>query len=136
MKLDFKVAGLSLVPVGEDAHDYLKKQQEGQAYVIDLVRNRNPGFHRRSFKMMKIMHEMSDVDIAFDPWRKWLLIQTGYHRTTGFPDGSVLVEADSMAYEKMNQEKFEVVWRDIHQKFCEIYGDQMTYDQLNEWSFM
>ena len=136
MKFDFRVAGLALVPTSDEGHDYLKKQSEGQPYVIDLVKNRNPAFHRRAFKMMTILHDMSDVQIAFDPWRKWLLIQAGYHRTTGFPDGSVLVEADSMAFEKMSQEKFEVVWKDIHQKFCDLFGDQMTYDQLTEWSFM
>ena len=135
MKLEFAVVGMALVPRSEDAESYLRKNQD-RCYLIELVKNRNPAYHRRAFKMMQIMHDMADIEIAFDPWRKWLLIQTGYFASTGFPDGSVLVEAKSMAYHKMSQEKFVTVWQDIHQKYCDLYGDKLTYNQLDEWSAM
>ena len=125
-----------MYPYDEAALDYVRKIPENRLVIADVKRSRNPQFHRRAFVMMNRLHEMSDEDAAFDPWRKWLLIQAGYCTTTGFANGSVRVEADSMTYESMDQDKFETCWRDIHQAFVNVYGKTLTYDQLSEWSTM
>jgi len=125
-----------LLPADDEAKEQLAKIPDGTELVLDIKRSRNAKFHRYAFAMFSRLHEMIDIDIAFDPWRHWLLIQAGYCTTTGFPDGSILVEAESMSFESMSQDKFEKVWKDLHRKFCEIYGQKITYDQLTEVSVM
>ena len=125
-----------MYPYDEKALEFVRKIPENRLVIAEVKRSRNPQFHRRAFVMMNRLHEMSDEDAAFDPWRKWLLIQAGYCVTTGFANGSVRVEADSMAFESMSQDKFETCWRDIHQAFVNVYGKKLTYDQLTEWSVM
>lgn len=125
-----------MLPSDQESLDYINKLPENRLVIAEVKRSRNPQFHRRAFVMMNRLHEMSDEDAAFDPWRKWLLIMAGYCTHTGFANGAVRVEADSMTFESMDQEKFETCWRDIHQAFVDMYGDKLSYDQLTEWSFM
>ena len=121
-----------LVPMDDEAREQLNRL--APEVVIDIKNSRNPQFHRYAMAMFTRLHEMSDEEAGFDPWRKWLTIKAGWSITTGFADGSVQVEAMSLAFEKMSQDKFEKCWRDIHQAFCATYGQKMTYDELTEWS--
>ena len=136
MKLTLQKQGDVLLPYDEESLRYVQNIPENRLVIANVKRSRNPQFHRRAFVMMTRLHEMSDEDAAFDPWRKWLLIQAGYCTHTGFANGSVRVEADSMTYEAMDQDKFATCWRDIHQAFVNVYGNKLTYDQLTEWSVM
>jgi len=136
VKLTLQKQKDTLLPSDQESLDYIRKLPEARLVIADVKKSRNPQFHRRAFVMMNRLHEMSDEEAAFDPWRKWLLIMAGYCTTTGFSNGAVRVEADSMTYESMDQEKFEACWRAIHQAFVDSYGNKLTYDQLTEWSTM
>ena len=120
----------------EDAEEIFKKIPLGTEIVLDIKRSRNPKFHRYAMVMMHRLHDMSDEDAGFDPWRRWMTIQAGDCTKTGFADGSVQVDADSLSFESMTEDKFQQCWRDIHAAFCKIYGKKITYDQLTEWSVM
>ena len=136
MKGTFLSNKTSLTAADSDTCDILAAIPELTTLVVDIKQNRNPGFHRLAFSRMHLLWEMADIDVAFEPWRRWLLIQTGYCTTTGFPDGSVLVEADSMNWESMSQDKFKQAWLDLHQKWVDIYGEKLTQDQLQEWAML
>lgn len=125
-----------MYPYDDEAVELVQKIKPNQIVTCDIKRPRNPLFHRRAFKMMTILYDMIEVDAAFDAWRKWLLIQAGFCTTTGFPDGSVLVEADSLSFENMDEDKFQKTWAAIHQKFVDLYGERLTQEELNEWARM
>ena len=125
-----------LLPATDEAIEQLQKIPNGTELVLDIKRSRNPKFHRYAMVMMHRLHDMSDEDAGFNPWRKWMTIQAGYCSTTGFANGSVHVDADSLSFESMTEDKFQQCWRDIHAAFCKIYGKKITYNELCEWSEM
>jgi len=136
MKSSWRKVSYSLFPIGDDAETAIKRLKEGEELVLDIKRSRNPKFHRYAMAMFSRLHEMSDEEAGFSPWRRWLLIQAGYCSTTGFSDGSVHVDADSMSWDTMYEDQFQECWKDLHATFCRIYGKKLTLDQLTEWSVM
>ena len=125
-----------LIAPEEESARILNRFDDGAEVVLDIKKSRNPQFLRYAMKMFSILHDMTDEDAAFDAWRKWLTIQAGYVKTTGFADGSVLVEAESLSFESMDENRFQQCWKDMHRAFCKIYGNKITYDQLCHWSEM
>lgn len=127
-------------PYDDEAVALTRRKKDGSKYVVDIVEGRNPEYHRRAFKMLHILYDMVDETIAFTPWRKLLTIKAGFFTAIGKVSikGTVTsaVIADSLAYEKMDQEKFRECWLAIHQAFCDKYGKLLTMDQLTEWSMM
>ena len=140
MKISFikvyRDGATGLYPNTDEGIELFFKIPDGTELILDIKRSRNPKFHRYAMAMLNRLHDMADDETAFNPWRKWLTIKAGYFSVTGFPDGSSLVEADSLSFESMSEEKFQQVWKDLHQAFCRIYGQKITYDELTEWSVM
>ena len=138
MKATFRVEDMTLVPADQDARDALKKQKS--VVIIDLKRSRNPAYHARAFTIFRVLYDMIETELLFDPWRKMMTIQAGYFSSTGsvLPSGIVTstLEAKSLAFENMEQEDFEDCFKAVHQAFVTRYGDLLTYDQLTEWSRM
>lgn len=116
------------------------KLPDNSLYVVDIKRSRNPQFHRYAFAMFQRMFDMVDTDLAFDPWRKMLLIKAGFFTAIGSVDikGTVsqAVIADSMSFEAMEETEFHAAFSAIHQAFISKYGNILTHDQLTEWSTM
>ena len=140
MKIILQKQGDEYLPYDDEAVELTKRKKDGSKYVVDIVEGRNPEYHRRAFKMLHLLYDMIDEQMMFTPWRKKLTIKAGFFTAIGKVSikGSVTtaVIADSLAYEKMDQEKFRVCWLAIHQAFCDKYGDLLTMDQLTEWSMM
>lgn len=124
-----------LLPSDEDDQETLRNLGMGPI-VVNLKRNRNPKYHRYAFQMLRYLFEMSHDPGQFEPWRKWLTIKAGFVHTYGFPDGSVLVEPESLSWESMDEARFRLVWKDIHQTWCRIYGKKVTEEELMRWAMM
>lgn len=90
------------------------KPAVGEAFVVDIARRRNVGHHRKGFSLLQAMHQNQDKfeDISFDHFRKWVTIKAGFCQvfTVGDRDW---VEPDSLAFDKMDQDKFSDVYKGI-----------------------
>ena len=90
--------------------------------------------------MLRIMFEMVDEQLLFDPWRKMLTIKAGYFTAIGSVDinGTVrqAVEAQSLCFENMDNDEFKDCFLALHRAFIQKYGELLTMDQLNEWAAM
>ena len=140
MKGTFEIKNGVLVPIDQATTDLLAKQAEGSIYVLDIKPSRNPLFHSRAFALLKVLFDMVDSDIEFNPWRKLLTIKAGFYTSVGkvCVKGvtSVAVEADSLSFEKMDNEEFQECWQGLHRAFYQKYGERISFDELMEWSEM
>lgn len=128
----FAKYGESLVPADDPTEEALQRWGDGELLVLELRKSRNPRYHRYAFRGMQFMYDLSGEEAAFDPWRKKLTIRAGYSTVTGFADGSVLVEAESLAFHNMDDIEFHKVFSDLVQTFINKYGDRVTYDEIME----
>jgi len=87
-----------------------KKPTEGEVYSCEIKFVRNYQFHKKFFALIKLGCENSKhVIMPLDIYRKYALIKSGYCTVYVTPKGK-FVEADSISFEKMTQEKFEEVY--------------------------
>ena len=86
---------------------------------------------------MNEMYDMVEEPLTFEPWRKLMTIKAGYYTTLGKVsiDGTtqVAVQADSLAFESMDEDKFREFFAAFLQAFVDKYGRKLTLAQLDAW---
>lgn len=95
----------------------LKSLKNGEQYEIEIIRTRNPAFHRKVFAFFKFCFDHWAADktewryfderTQFDTFRKNLTVLAGYKVVSYTIDGRMRVEAQSLAYGNMSQDEFE-----------------------------
>ena len=90
------------------------KPARGEIFIVDLARRRNVGHHRKGFALLKAMFENQDrfEHLPFTRFRKWVTISAGYFDTYVTGD-TTHIEAHSLAFDKMDQTKFDEVYQAI-----------------------
>ncbi|MEB5816691.1 DUF1367 family protein [Klebsiella quasipneumoniae] len=98
----------------------LQRFKNGETYTAEIKLTRNPSFHRKvmAFFGFCFAHwsaeraglEHMDEHSQFDRFRKDLTILAGFYVKTVRLNGDIRVEAQSLAYANMEQEKFERVY--------------------------
>ena len=140
MKISLVKQSDTLMAYDDDAYKFLSKKKENEVFVIDIKSSQNPLYHRRAFKMLRIMFDMIDSDLDFEPWRVMLTILAGYSNTVAevTKDGTtkVYVYPQSLSYENMDDEQFRKWFQSAHRAFCHKFGDLLTLEQLQEWAEM
>ena len=115
MKVDmFKQAGGVLIPASDIEAEKLTKFKTGELYTVEIKRSRNPAFHRKVFAFFNFCfaHWKGDTEFfseakQFDVFRNQLTCLAGFYESFCKIDGSVRVEAKSLAYASMSQQEFE-----------------------------
>lgn len=129
-----------LMPFDAEAVDYVNRIKDGEILTCEVKRPRNPLYHNRAFACLHEMHDMIETELSFEHFRRFLIIKAGYFTTIGKVsingDTQVAVEADSLSFESMSQDKFYQCFQDILQAFCNKFGKTLTLDQLENWARM
>jgi len=137
MKVTLVKDGLGFMPHTEDDLNAIAVIPPGQTFVLELRTQRNPHFHRYAFKMWRILYDMIDEPVGFEPWRRLMTIKAGYFDTIGKVSvngaTTVAVVPMSMAFESMDEDYFREVFEGIHRAFCDKYGKLLTLQQLEQW---
>lgn len=123
MKINMiKMAGGILQPASDMDADRLTRFKTGEQYEIEVRLSRNPDFHRKVFQFFQYCFEFwrcdrEFVDEAgqFDLFRKNLTVLAGHYREYYKIDGSIRIEAESLSYGSMDQERFERVYQSLIQ---------------------
>lgn len=111
-----KQPGGILSPADEMTAEALTKLKTGELYEIEIKRQRNPAFHRKQFAFFKFCFEhwkasqaveFMDEAAQFDRFRRQLTVLAGYRIEVYNIDGSLRLEAQSIAFANMEQEEFE-----------------------------
>ena len=95
----------NLVPASEIDIDSMKSIKTGQLLTLNIENKVNQLFHRKIFKLLNFCFDhwtchnqnMSQKK-QFDTFRKMMTIKAGFYSERFYPDGSVSIIPDSLAY--------------------------------------
>lgn len=112
-----------LVPMGESSQEKCRKLKLGQLYRVELVRPRNPRFHRKFMALVGVgfdaweppQREFNGLPLQknFERFRKDLVIATGRYDAYVNLRGEARLDAQSIAFGNMQEDEFEALYSDV-----------------------
>lgn len=116
VKLHLRKANGFLIPDSPEDAERLIKFKFGEVIKAEVTRPRNYKFHRKMFSLFQFCYEnweQPEVDTphgvagkSFDRFWRDLVILAGYYEQVVRVDGSVRVEAKSIAFANMDEDEF------------------------------
>ena len=112
----------SLVPMGEDESQSLKRIKSGSVVRCNISEMRNGKFFRKFWALAKMAFDLStermtprqhkgvDVLPCFDEFRHDLVILAGYFDVTYKYDGTLRLKAKSLKWAEMNEDTFAAMY--------------------------
>lgn len=125
MKVDvLKSPAGALIPASEEASDLLRKIKAGTALSVEIRRIRNYKFHKKMFALFKLAFDVWEpetpqtykgevVSKDFDRFRKDMTILAGFYKAVYNARGEVRLEAESLSFASMAEDRFEKVFRAV-----------------------
>lgn len=120
------------VPANEKAIDVYDLMQDLQEIDCDYSFPRNPGNHRRFFAFLKIAFESQEFFDNIHHFRKWLIGKAGYFTIIQTPKGGTIFDADSIAWDNLDETDFRKVFSDCIQAFINEFGARIPEKTLDE----
>ena len=103
----------SFIAAYDSDYDVVKKLKQGEVYFFEVKQERNIGFHRKFFALIKMIYENQDHYNNFDKLRKDLIISAGYYDEHTTIWGEVVQEAKSISFAKMSEDDFQKLYSDV-----------------------
>lgn len=122
MKISVKKVDGVLYPIGEHSVEEANRLKNNTEYVCNIVTNRNPAFHRKAFSLLNAIFQNQDGFENFELFRAWITMKAGYVITGAAPNGVTVFMPESLAFEKMKQERFEKWFQDVITIAVREYG--------------
>lgn len=143
-----RTASGAFIPATEEDADLAKRFKVGSISRVELRLMRNAQFHRKFFSLLKVAYDLwedtlpaqqyhgRDVLPDFDRFRRDVIIMAGFFRPVWNARGELRVEAESIAFSSMTEERFEKLYSAtinvILQKILPNRG--LTEQGLREWA--
>lgn len=138
----------AFVPATDEDHEVAKRFKVGETVRMELRLMRNGGFHRKFFALLKIAYDLwaesmpareyhgRPVRPEFDRFRRDVTIMAGFFRPVWNARGELRVEAESIAWGSMTQERFEKLYSATIDVILEkiLPGKGLTDEQLRGWA--
>ena len=108
----------SLVPMGEEESEALKRIKSGSVVRCNISEMRNGKFFRKYWALLKMAFEQASERMqprehkgvpvlpCFEEFRHDLIILAGYYDVTYKYDGTLRLKAKSLKWSEMNEETF------------------------------
>jgi len=134
-----------LTPASDADKAEIDKLRSGQAVRVKFTRVRNLKFHRKWFALARFAYDYWEPTVKvkearralafeaernFDRFRKDLIILAGYYEAFYRIDGTVRVEAKSIAFENMSEEEFEKLFSATIDVVLKHICPQYTEEQM------
>lgn len=119
-----KTPGGSLAPVDAEAREMVDKLKLGQGIQASVRRARNVRFHRKGMALFRLAYdvwepltplEYKGLPVAkdFERFRKDMTILAGFYKAVYNARGEVRLEAESIRFSSMSEERFEEVFNAV-----------------------
>lgn len=116
-----KASGDVLIPVDENGKKLVAAVALGEGFSVEIKKARNIKFHRLFFALLNFAFEMWDppesrefrgqkIQKNFDRFREEVLILAGHYEPTYSLDGSLKLEAKSIAFANCDEHEFKTVY--------------------------
>ena len=119
-----------LVPADENAEEVIAKMKYGQAIKLKYRFPRNYENHKRFFAFIKVTHDIQDHFDNIKHYRKWIVMKSGHYTIITAPNGYQIFDADSIAFDKMDEATFQGMFSDCVGAFLSVWGDRISRDEL------
>lgn len=119
-----------LAPADEEAEDIIANMKHGQVVKMKYSFPRNYENHKRFFAFIKVTFDIQDHFDNIKHYRKYIIMKSGHYATIQAPNGFVIYDADSMAFDKMSEDEFKSMFNDAIDAFLSVWGDKITKDEL------
>ena len=121
-----------LVPMSDD-HNL----KPSKVYCVSFKPIRNPRFHRKFFRMLKVVVDNMPEAYAVrfgdvERLRKEILIQTGRFETHTTINGTEMIFPKSISFAEMDGDAFEALYSDAL-KLCAQYFLKCSEEQLDNF---
>lgn len=124
--------GPVLAPVDDDAREALGNFNQADDISVSLIKIRSPKFHRKYFALIRFGHDNTDnfngSEYAF---RKACTVLAGHYTPVQMPDDTVHLEADSIAFENMDETQFSKLYQATIDVILEHYLPDMEPEELD-----
>jgi len=137
-----KATGGYLVPASGDDLEELEKLRNGSVYRVDIVKERNSLFHRKTLSLIRlgfnswIPEEPSDGSPAplknFDVFRNDITVLAGFYDRVFKVDGSFELVAKSISFASMDEIEFEAFFNAIADVLLSNILKNYTREDLDE----
>lgn len=115
-----KAAGGALIPLDQQAIDFLAKLKLGAGVTVDIKRHRNPGFHKKYFALLNLAFDAWEPAAAtykgeavgknFDQFRNDVTVLAGHYEMAVNLRGETRLTAKSISFGAMSQDDFESLY--------------------------
>jgi len=102
-----------LVPLYNSDLEEKKKLKLDEIYEVEIKVARNYQFHKKFMALCKLgCANSKNVEMPFDVYRKYVTCKAGFFKAYHTPKG-VFVEAESIAFNNMDEVKFAEVYSKV-----------------------
>lgn len=126
-----KIDGV-LVAVDNDSAEKLSSLGLDTIVKCSCKKNRNYENHKRFFKFIQIAFEMQSHFDNVEHFRKWLIMKSGYYETIVAPNGNTIFLPQSVAFEKIEEEEFKILFKKCVATMVKEFSLTLTYDNFWE----
>lgn len=96
--------------------------------MCHIVQQRNLQWHRRFFALMKVLFDNQERFANQEMMRKAILIELGFCDPQKLLDGTYIIVARSMSFNKMTQAEFESLW----ERCCDLIRREFLPEVTDE----
>jgi len=113
MKILLKKTNNTLMPVYDSDKESFDKIPADELVWAEIKKARNYEFHKKFFALCKLgWLNSKHVEMPFDAYRKYATMKAGFYETYKTPKG-IMIEAKSIAFDKMTEEEFKEVYNRV-----------------------
>lgn len=115
-----KAAGGALVPIDQQAVEFISKLKTGAGVTVEIKRHRNPGHHRKYFALLNLAFDAWEPTEAtykgqvvgknFDQFRNDIVVLAGHYEMAVNLKGETRLTAKSISFASMGQDEFEALY--------------------------
>lgn len=137
-----KAPGGVLVPIDQQAVEYLAKLKLGAGVTVEIKQHRNPGFHRKFFALLNLAFEAWEpagteykgerVQKNFEQFRNDLTVLAGHYETAITLKGETRLTAKSISFANMAQVEFDKLYSSVIDVVLARVLTNYTRDDLDQ----
>lgn len=115
-----KAAGGALIPLDQQAIDFLAKLKLGAGVTVEIKRHRNPAFHRKYFALLNLAFDAWEPTQAtykgepvgknFEQFRNDITVLAGHYEMAVNLRGETRLTAKSVSFAAMDQDTFDALY--------------------------
>jgi hypothetical protein len=129
MKLLCRYDGTHLIPSSADSVEAWEKLKNGQEYLVETKKARNPGHHRKAMKLLTDVFHSQEKYKNFDDLLIEFKLCTGWYKEHITMKGEVVYTPKSISFSQMDQTTFE----EFYSRAIDVAINRFGYEAAVEY---